>query len=259
MNRRTFLTVSGLAGLAPLVGQATAAESSAAGRDFYELRQYQLDTEEQRKGFDAFMAEAAIPALNRLGVRPVGVFAPDTGLSPIHVLLRHKSLDALATLTQRLTGDPDYRAKGAAFLDAPAEKPAYKRIESSLLVAFTGMPQIERPVESPGRVFQLRIYESPSTATNQKKIEMFNLHEIAIFRKVGLHPVFFGEALVGSRLPNLTYMLSFESMDEQKANWKKFGADPDWQKLRAMPEYADKKILSNITNLSLRPTAYSQL
>ena len=31
-----------------------------------------------------------------------------------------------------------------------------------MFVAFAGMPHLETPVESPGRVFQLRIYESPS-------------------------------------------------------------------------------------------------
>ena len=87
-------------------------------------------------------------------------------------------------------------------------------MESSLLVAFKGMPHVETPIKSPDRIFQLRIYESPSEMTGQKKIEMFNdAGEIAIFRRVGLHPVFFGETVVGSKMPNLTYMLSFESAD----------------------------------------------
>jgi hypothetical protein len=122
------------------------------------------------------------------------------------------------------------------------------------------MPHLETPVKSPGRVFQLRIYESPSIKTGQKKIEMFNdAGEIAIFRRVGLNPVFFGEALIGSKMPNLTYMLGFESNDDLKAAWKRFGGDPDWQRLRGMEEYADKNILSGITNLMLKPAPYSQI
>jgi len=261
MNRRDFLTIAGVTSLAPLglTTRATAAENGPGTRDFYELRQYQIETEEQRKAFDAFMKEAAIPALNRLGVKPVGVFYQEKDLSPVYVLLRHSSLEALATLTQRLQGDAEYLSKGAAFLDAPKTAPAYKRVESVMLAAFTGMTQLETPVTAPGRVFQLRTYESPSVKTGQKKIEMFNTAEIAIFRKVGLHPVFFGECLVGAKMPNLTYMLAFESLDEQKANWKKFGADPDWQKLRAIPDYADAKILCGITNLLLKPADYSQI
>ena len=49
---------------------------------------------------------------------------------------------------------------------------------------------------------------SPSEKTGQKKIEMFNTGgELALFREVGMDPVFFGEALLGTRVPNLTYML----------------------------------------------------
>jgi len=35
---------------------------------------------------------------------------------------------------------------------------------------------------------------------------------IAIFRRAGLQPVFFGETLIGAKMPNLTYMLVFENM-----------------------------------------------
>jgi hypothetical protein len=71
--------------------------------------------------------------------------------------------------------------------------------------------------------------------------------------------VFFGEALIGSKMPNLTYMLAFESEAEQKANWGKFGSDPDWKRLSGMAEYADKAILCGITNLLLKPAEYSQI
>jgi hypothetical protein len=261
MKRREFLAVSGAAGLLPITN-ILAADGQAAGgeRDYYQLQLYHLDTDEQRQGFDAFARQAAIPALNRLGISPVGVFYPQTDLSPVYVLLRHPSLESVTTLVQQLGGDQEFLERGAAFLDAPADKPAYRRMESSLLAAFRGMPRLETPVKSAGRICQLRIYESPSVKTGQKKIEMFNdAGEIEIFRRVGLNPVFFGEALVGSKLPNLTYMLMFESEDAMKAGWKKFGGDPDWQRLRGMDEYADRNILSGITNLLLKPAEYSQI
>ena len=37
---------------------------------------------------------------------------------------------------------------------------------------------------------------------------MFNSAEIAIFRRTGLRPVFFGETMVGAGMPSLTYMLT---------------------------------------------------
>lgn len=238
-----------------------AAETAAdGGREYYELQQYLIETEEQKKRFDQYMKEAAIPALNRAGVKPVGVFLPQEGLGPVYVLLPAQSAEKLASLTQQLMQDEEYLKKGAEFLNAPATDPSYKRIESSLLVAFKGMPKAETPAKGPGRVFQLRIYESPSVKTNLKKIEMFNdAGEIAIFRRVGLNPVFFGQALIGDKIPNLTYMLGFESQDDMKAAWGKFGKDPDWQRLRKMEEYADKAILSGITNIVLKAAEYSQI
>jgi hypothetical protein len=228
---------------------------------YYELRRYEIETPEQKAAFDKFLSEAALPAFNRLEIKPVGVFYPNEGLSPIYVLLPHRTFVSFTTLAQQLGEDKEYLEKGAEFLNAPADKPAYKNLEVQLMVAFEGMPQIETPTDAPGRIFQLRTYESPSEKTGCKKIEMFNTSEIAIFRKVGLHPVFFGQTVAGTKMPNLTYMLGFQDMDESKENWKKFGADPDWQKLRAMPEYLDKEILrqKGITNLYLKPASYSQI
>jgi len=260
MQRREFLAGPCAAGLASLAGGSAIAQNQP-GREYYELRRYEIETPEQKAGFDKFLTEAAIPALNRLGIKPVGVFYPEKDLSPIYILLPHRSLESFATLTQRLGEDRQFLQAGSAFLDAPVDQPAYKSLETQLMMAFEGMPQLETPITSEGRVLQLRTYESPSEKTGLKKIEMFNTAEIAIFRKVGLHPVFFGQTLAGTKMPNLTYMLVFKDAQEQQENWKKFGADPDWQKLRAMPEYADKTILrpKGITNLILKPAGYSQI
>ena len=242
-----------------IIGGAQENTMGNVARDYYELRQYEIENEEQKAGLVAFLRDAAIPALNRIGISPVGVFEPAEELSPVYVLLPHASMESVATATQKLLGDAEFMAKGAAFLDAPAESAAYKRMESALLAAFSGMPKLETPSTAPGRVFQLRIYESPSVKTGQKKIEMFNTAEIEIFRKTGLRPVFFGEALVGGKMPNLTYMLGFDSMDAQKAAWDTFRKDPDWLELRAKPEYEDKKILCGITNVPLKPAPGSQV
>jgi hypothetical protein len=260
MQRRTFLAAAGAAATTLGAMQKVQGEDAAAPRQLYELRQYIVSSPEQRAGLETYLKEAAVPAWNRAGIKPVGVFVPAEGNSPVYVLLPHSSLESVAATTQKLLADEEHVKKGAALLNAPKDKPAFDRMESSLLLAFKGMPSLETPVKNPGRVFQLRIYESPSVKTGQKKIEMFNeAGEIKIFRRVGLNPVFFGESIVGSKMPNLTYMLGFESNEAQAAGWKKFLADPDWLKLRGMDEYADKNILSNITNLPLKPTEFSQI
>lgn len=72
-----------------------------------------------------------------------------------------------------------------------------------------------------------------------------------------MQPVFFGEALIGTRLPNLTYMLGFEDMPASKKAWGRFLGEPAWKKLSKDPAYKDT--VSRITNMFLRPTAYSQI
>lgn len=262
MKRRQFLTLSGAAGLAAVTASPATATAAGvpSGRDFYELRRITVETDAQRKQVDAFLRDAAIPAMNRLGMKPVGVFYPAEGISPVFVLLRHTSLESVVTFTASLAADAEFMEKGADFLNAPASAPAFKREESALLLAFKGMPAMETPVSNPGRVFQLRTYESPSVKTGLKKIEMFNdAGEIKLFREVGLNPVFFGQTLVGAKMPCLTYMLGFKSMDEQKAAWARFLAHPDWKRLSGMAEYSDKAILCGITNLAVVPAEYSQV
>ncbi len=91
------------------------------------------------------------------------------------------------------------------------------------------------------------------------KIEMFNSGEIDIFKRVGFHPVFFGEKLIGQRWPNLTYMLASASVEERDKHWAAFGADPEWKKLSSIPKFTDERIICNITNYLLRPAPYSQV
>ena len=281
MERREFLAKSCVAGVASLAAGSVAsgqrrpdeteaeyrvrrlrmraAGAAGGGRQFFELRTYAIEADEQKGGFDTFAKEAFIPALNRLGIGKVGVFYPNEGLSPITVLIPHPSVASFATLTERLLEDDAFLVKGSEFLNAPRDTPAYTNLEISLHKAFEGMPTVETPADGPERVFQLRIYESPSVKTNQKKIEMFNGGEIAIFRKTGLHPVFFGEALAGTKMPNLTYMLGFKDMEASEASWQRFRDDPEWKELRSKPEYADLLRRQGITNLYLRPAAYSQI
>jgi NIPSNAP len=54
-------------------------------------------------------------------------------------------------------------------------------------------------------------------------------------------------------------MLASESVEDRNKHWAAFGADPDWNKLKSTPGYSDAEIVSNITNVLLRPAAYSQV
>src|SRR2546428_445073 len=239
-------------------------DAKKAERQCYELRIYHLRRGPKVKLFNDFIRTAALPAMKRIAVGPLGVF--DVMIGPgspsLYVLIPYKSPDDFATAADRLSQDGDYQKLGAEFINLPATDPGYERAESSLMVAFEGMPKLEVPParsEGPPRIFELRTYESHSRKANKKKIEMFNSGEIKIFHRAGLQPVFFGETLVGPKLPNLTYMLAFDNMAAHDKAWDAFRVDPDWKKLSTTPGYGDAEIGSSISNTILRPASYSEI
>ncbi|MBL7134102.1 MAG: NIPSNAP family protein [Phycisphaerae bacterium] len=275
MKRRDFLAASATAaaaGLLPLAREARAADATdSTKKDIYELRLYKVEADSRikrafkrdvalrRKFLDAFLGEVMVPALNRIGISPVGAFeARDGKFKDVYVLLRHGSAESVVTTTARLLADEKFVKDGAPYLELPQNDPLYTRVESTMMLAFDDLPKIEAPDTSKPRIFQMRIYESHSMLKGVKKVEMFNTGwEIALFRKCGMSPVFFGQSVAGPILPNLTYMLAFADTDAQKAAWGKFMSSPEWSQLKSDPQY--KETVSHITNLEMQPTSYSQV
>lgn len=265
MERRQFLAAS-VAASALAVADGVSAQTSAApaGREFYQLRRYALHNGPQTKLTEGYFSDALIPALARMGMGPVGAFHLDFGPeTPVfYLLIPSPSSQALAEVDLRLAEDAAFLKTADPFWNATAAAPPFERVESSLLAAFTGWPRVTPPPAAATkgkRIFQLRTYESPSYGEHVRKVEMFHSGEFEIFVKAGCKPVFFGDTLVGSRLPNLTYMLSFTDQAELEAGWKAFSGDPDWKKLSSSPRYAYDQIVTNISNLILSPLSCSQI
>ena len=263
-------SLTGNTGLA-LADESSAAQTAAttgsasAGRQYYLIRRYRLQNGPQTRLAQSYLADALLPALGRLGMGPVGAFKLDVGpQTPAYFLIiPSTSVEALALLDLRLAEDDGFLQAAQPFWSAPATAPAFVRVESSLFAAFPGWPRLTPPAgaaaTNPNRIVQLRTYESPSYAAHVRKVEMFHNGEFEVFKNAGAAPVFFGDALIGESLPQLTYMLAFESQEALTAAWKRFGADPAWKKLSSSPRYAYEEIVSSITNLVLSPLASSQL
>jgi hypothetical protein len=244
--------------------QGTTEKWQADGREYYELQRYDIRSGPETQLVHNYLENALIPAVNRLGLKPVGVF--NTVIGPespsIYVLLPSASVEKLVTARFLLRTDAGYQTAAASFLNAPATQPAYIRMESELMLAFKGHPKITLPPATASRgarMFELRTYESPSDRDHARKVEMFNSGEFDIFLSAGFHPVFYGDKLEGTHLPNLTYMLSFDDLADHDRKWKAFGASPAWKKLSTSSRYAFEEIVSNITNVILSPAAYSQI
>jgi hypothetical protein len=266
---RTSLTVSTLAGLST-AGLEVAAAETAGDREYYELRTYHLKSGASHELLDNYLEKIAIPALNRAGSKPIGVFtqqersgAPSStearDPATVLVLIPYRSAEAFARATAQFNLEIAEQKTGE-YLQAGKDKPSFERIDSWLMLAFAGMPKIEQPKysqEKQPRMFELRTYESYSEPKALKKVEMFNSGEIETMREVGLGPIFYGQALIGANLPHLVYMLSAEDQDAHKKHWDAFGKHPVWNKLKNDPQYADT--VSKIVNRFLVPTSYSQI
>jgi len=268
LNRRDLLKASGLAAavLAPgrSAGVALAAERNGRSRrqrkprDIYELRRYTMEPGLKVKIMKDFLRDAAIPAMNRIGIKQVGVFEFLEDDDPtIFVLAIHNSIWGFTSANSKVLEDEEFLKKGAPVLKAPKSDPVYVEMQSRLLLAFKNMPILVAPKKGP-RIFELRTYQSHNTEMAKRKIHMFNEGgEIAIFKETGPTPVFYGETLVGDKMPNLTYMTTSRDMREQDTDWERFRTAPKWIELKGMKKY--QGTVSKSTKEFLKPTAFSQI
>jgi hypothetical protein len=272
MKRRAFLKTSLVASASAATASVVAAAPASAGREYYEVRSYRLMAGGSRAPLERYLEKALLPALDQRGIKNVGVFtelvvdkAAATSTpkadSPVWMLIPHANLDSFVQVNATLNTDPAVTKAGAEYLEVPKANPAFERIDSWLLLAFKSMPKMELPSFSknrtPTRVFEMRDYESHSEAKALNKMAMFDEGETEIMRTLGMSPVFFGQALAGPNLPHLRYFTSGPDLATHLANWKKFGPDPRWVKMKDLPQYAGNT--SKNTARFLAPTAYSTI
>lgn len=252
MNRREFSRTTAVAALG-LGGTAWAADQGTP--QFYELRTYELRNDLPLGQIHSFFEKTHLPRLQATASGPVGVFEVVSGQpSPSLILLiSYDSPDRLRSLTQ-LTAATD-KEEWAAF---EASGMPFVRYGSEFFRAFEGHPRVEPPATgSSPHLFELRRYESKDSFKAAAKVDMFNQEEIKIFRDCGMHPVFFGEAVIGQRLPHLTYMLAFKDMADRDKAWGTFASNPDWTRIKDDPRWTDT--VSVIHASFLRPARYSQI
>lgn len=228
--------------------------------DIYELRRTRFP-KNLNAIWEKYCAEVIVPGCHRLGLEHVGVFRQVLMETQDQcegvLLLCCRSWQEYAKITE-LSRDKELQEQVWRFAEKHPEAGVVLRWESTLLQGIDAMSRLELPPAG-SALFNLRIYESPHLAAGAKKIEMFQAGELAIFRRVGLTPVLFGKALSGSALPNLTYLLAFPDDLAREQAWNRFRNDPEWQEMRARPEYADKRLLTQITNVLLEPLKCSML
>ncbi|MEL6719096.1 MAG: NIPSNAP family protein [Bacteroidota bacterium] len=253
MQRRTFIQSSMLASTLPLASVATNEEphTSNEEKELYELRTYEMRFRGSTKLLTDFLKNTLQVAMKRIGVNHFHLFTELGMTTPSKIWVLISYPDAATYIkAQNLQADEEFVKAAAEYNAIAPEQQVYNRFTSTLLLAFDGMPQMKSPIEDAG-LFELRIYEGHSEDAVRRKVKMFNVEEIELFLKVGLHPVFFGDIIAGPHRPALTYMLNFKDMEERDANWEQFLQHPDWNSMKAKEEYANT--VSNIRRVFLEP------
>jgi hypothetical protein len=258
MKRRSFIKKSAVAaGTALSAGSINAATVPPPVKDIYELKVYSFSGGGGVNQLRKYYTDAVIPFLKKRGAT-VGAFSEYSKEEPpkIYILHSYKSPEDYWNVLQAMKTDQSFLKSAESYYKLPVSQRVFDRYETILMEAFAGIPQMKMPDKNRG-LFELRLYESYNEDAFRRKVKMFDVEELPLFEKVGLHPLFFGEQIAGSNMPALIYMLWFRDMEEREANWDKFRVSDEWNTMRVKEEYADS--VSKVRKIFLTPMDFSQI
>jgi len=248
--------MGGVAGLSAL---AAAAETPPRKTRFYRVDYLHLRQGSQATRITEFLG-SQLPLFVR-NTQAFGVFtalvAPQ--LPTMVVLSGFSSLEEMEAADTRLRDHSEHQA-ALEKMEHGAEPP-YDHAERVLLRATDFSPEIVAPAEKPKkpRVFELRVYHSPTERQLRGLRERFAGPEIQIFHRNGIHPVLYADTVVGPQIPNLTYLTPFAGLAERERAWDAFAADPEWAKARDESIMKGGQIVAQSNIMLLRPTPFSPM
>jgi hypothetical protein len=260
MDRRFFL--GSLGALGSLVARPAGAAAPASGKTrFYVLEQLFLKNGTQAGRLNEFYSKSFLPALNRYHTGPKMVLEAlvTPHMPQMAVIMGFESLEQMWASLSKVSADADL-LKAMDVLENHAEPP-FEHQTSTLLEAASYSPEVTPLAEPPAspRIFELRVYHSPTFKQLRALHQRFEGAEVRLFHRSGIHPVLYTSTVFGSNIPNLTYLIPFETLAAREKAWAAFAADPEWVKVRQ--ESIDKHgQISSISNMSLyRATPYSPI
>ena len=231
--------------------------------EYYQLTIYHTKNAEQLSATNAYLKNIYLPALHKNGLTNIGVFSSidnDTAIDKkLYVLVPFASLQKFETLMNAISTGTLVKNDTSAYTNAAFNKAPYERMETVLLKAFRDMLQLKKPALTAPvteRVYELRSYEGPTEKLYQKKVTMFNEGgEVNLFNRLQFNAVFYAEVLIGSHMPNLMYMTTFNNKTERDEHWKNFVNDTTWKRISVLPEYLNTVSKADI--FLLRPAEFS--
>ncbi len=259
MNRRSLMqSVGGAAMLSALAGEA---EAQQTGR---KTRLYQLDYLYYRQGDQGTRINQFLSSQMPLLTKNIPVYGVFTSLIAPHnpvtlVLAGFSGFEEMQSAEERIQKDSGFQ--GALEELEKGSEPPCDRVDRALLRATDFSPEIVPLKEKPKapRIFELRVYHSPTERQLRLLHQRFAGPEIAIFHRSGVHPILYGDTLIGPDMPNLTYLTPFASLAEREKAWDAFGADPEWTKVRAESIARGGQIVAHNNISLLRAAPFSPI
>jgi hypothetical protein len=223
-------------------------------------RSYFLKNGLQPERLHAFLKNGLLPELAHSPTGPpVFLDALIAAHMPqVMTLFSFRSVEQWRAAEDKLAASTVYR--GALDQWERADDGPYEEYSERLLGATPFCPSLAAAVAQSSdqpRIFELRVYHSPTIRQLEALNDRFAKQEIGIFHRSGIHPILYTNGITGDHLPNLTYLIPFDSLAAREKAWAAFAADPEWVKLRAESVQKFGQIASVIEMSIWRATAYS--
>ena len=227
----------------------------------YLLETFTLKQGTQPARLHDYLSQTALPALSKAHAGPKIVLealvAPHT--PQVAMILGFQSIAEFWSVRARLNEDKELEKTFEAWQSGP--EPPFEQQANALLEATDYSPEVVPPDPPPKtpRIFELRVYHSPSQQHLKALHGRFAGPEIKIFHKVGVNPIFYASTVIGPNMPNLTYVIPFEDLAAREKAWNAFAADPEWVKARKESIDQHGQIVSYNQISLYRATPYSPI
>jgi hypothetical protein len=208
-----------------------------------------------------YLEKSALPALAKVHDGPKivleAVIAQHT--PQVMMVLGFQSPEEFWSVRGSLNQDKELDKAFQSWESGPEAPLEYQ--ENELLEATDYSPEVAplQPAPSSPRIFEMRVYHSPSWQHLKYLHERFAGPETKIFQRVGVNPIFYTSCVIGKNMPNLTYMIPFDSLAARERAWNAFSADMEWTKVRAESIAQHGQVTVNNLISIYRATAYSPI
>lgn len=259
MDRRTFFTAGIAAGALPFAASNLMAQDDS--KPVYEMLFFKMKNGDQGKRMEEWAQKYLMPMAKEYNIGPIGVFKAAIADYTPHMMfiIEHPGLGEIQKGWNKVMVDSRW-AEGVKQMEKD-DISAYESYEARLLQATSFSPPLPDAVgkSDKPRLFEYRVYHAPTFRQLGALAKRFKGPEIDLFHKSGIHPILYAYTMYGPDMPNLAYLMPFDSLTAREKAWAKFRKDPEWAKVLSASKKADGEIVTYLSRNIYNATDYSQI